>query len=59
MHPDFIGVAAVPPDHRWHRFAAKVMLAGHALIAVHTTEGIPAHAHPLADLQVFGMASQR
>jgi hypothetical protein len=38
-------------DHGRHRFQAEIVIAGHALVAVHAAIGVPAHADTLPDLQ--------
>jgi hypothetical protein len=42
MDSYFIGIATLMAYHSWHRFYTQIMLACHALMAMHATDGIPA-----------------
>ena len=53
------GESAAVADDRRLRLEAEVLIARHALPAVHATAGRPADADALADLQPLGRRSDR
>lgn len=49
MRPDLVRETAMVPDYRRHHFLAQIVVARHALMAVHATVGVPANAYTLSD----------
>src|SRR5262249_4723522 len=50
---------AAVTENRRHSVDPQVLLARHALPAVHAAPGSPADSHPLADLRSLGRRAQR
>src|SRR5688500_7177200 len=54
-----LGKTALMSNNGRRRFRAEVVVTGYALMAVHATARIPAHPHPLPDLQSLGALPHR
>src|SRR6516165_9124580 len=54
-----LGEPAAVTDDRPLRGGAEMVVAGHALLAVHAARGGPAHSDLLADLEALGRRAER